>query len=393
MPSQQPCYLDPRTGKEYSLTDRRWRSDNGNPMMITPLPGISRSDIDSRERSIWRYRAALPLEINKPASMGEGCTPLVQRKWGEIEPYFKLEWFNPTCSFKDRGATVMVSFLKQLGVEHILEDSSGNGGAAIAAAGAAAQVKVKILAPSYTPAPKIAQIRAFGADVQLVQGPREESENEAIRQSEKIFYASHNWHPFFLQGTKSLAYELWEDLSFKAPDNIIIPTGAGSNVLGCAIGFKELMASGQIKKLPRLFIAQPLNCSPIDASFSAGSSAMVDRAVQPTIAEGTAIKQPVRLPELLQAIRESGGHTVALTEEQITAAVRQLASTGLYVEPTCATAAAAIQILTKSGAIKAHETTVVLLTGTGLKSTQFMTELFGESNAAADVACAATTAA
>jgi threonine synthase len=372
----QPSYIDPRTGKHYPLSDLRWRSDDGNPMMLTALPGISRSDIDSRERSVWRYRAALPLAIQNPASLGEGCTPLLQKSWGDLRPFFKLEWFNPTCSFKDRGATVMVSFLKQLGVQAILEDSSGNGGAAIAAAGAAAGMKVKILAPSYTPSPKVAQIRAFGAEVQLVDGPREESEHEAIRQSDKIFYASHNWHPFFLQGTKSLAYELWEDLGFKAPDNIIIPAGAGSNVLGCYIGFKELMASGQITKLPRLFAAQPLNCSPLDASFMAGVDVPVDRIVKPTIAEGTAIKRPIRLQEMLHAIRESGGQTVALTEEQITAAVRQLAATGLYVEPTCASAAAAIDQLSKSGAIKATETTVVLLTGTGLKSTQYMTELF-----------------
>jgi len=373
----QPHYIDPRTGKHYPLTDRRWRSDDGNPMMMSALPGISRADIDTRERSIWRYRAALPLHIDSSASMGEGCTPLVEKPWGDLRPLFKLEWFNPTSSFKDRGASVMVSFLKQLGIEHILEDSSGNGGAAIAAAGAAAGIKVKILAPSYTPMPKVAQIRAFGAEVQLVDGPREESEHEAIRQSDNIFYASHNWHPFFLQGTKSLAYELWEDLGFKAPDNIIIPTGAGSNVLGCHIGFTELLAAGQIKKLPKLFIAQPLNCSPIDASFTAGSDAPVERTVKPTIAEGTAIKRPIRLIELLHAIRVSGGQTVALTEEQITDAVRRLARTGLYPEPTSASAAAALELLHTSGAIKANETTVVLLTGTGLKSTQFMTELFG----------------
>ena len=373
----QPHYTDPRTGKHYPLTDRRWRSDDGNPMMLSALPGISRDDIDTRERSIWRYRAALPLAIDSGASMGEGCTPLVQKSWGGLSPYFKLEWFNPTSSFKDRGASVMVSFLKQLGVDHILEDSSGNGGAAIAAAGAAAGIRVKILAPGYTPLPKVAQIRAFGAEVQLVEGPREESEYEAIRQSENIFYASHNWHPFFLQGTKSMAYELWEDLGFRAPDNIIIPAGAGSNVLGCHIGFSELMASGQISKLPRLFAAQPLNCSPIDASFTAGTDAPVERIVKPTIAEGTAIKRPIRLPELIKALRESGGGTVALSEEQITAAVRRLAATGLYAEPTSSSAAAALEILQASGAIKANETTVVLLTGTGLKSTQFMTELFG----------------
>jgi threonine synthase len=378
MPLQRPCYIDPRTGRHYELSDIRWRSDDGHPMMVSDLPGIDRQDIDTRQRSIWRYQAALPVRIAQPVSMGEGCTPLVQKQWGGLRPYFKLEWFNPTCSFKDRGAAVMVSYLRQLGVDSILEDSSGNGGAAIAAAGAAAGLKVKILAPAYTPPPKVAQIKAFGAQVQLVPGPREASEEEAIRQSEHIFYASHNWHPFFLQGTKSLAYELWEDFDFDVPDNIIVPTGAGSNVLGCHIGFKELLASGQIKKLPRIFAAQPLNCSPVDASFAAGTDSLVERETKPTIAEGTAIRRPVRLVELLQAVRETKGQTVSLTEEQITEAVRRLAATGLYAEPTSATAAAAVDVLVQRGAIRPTERTVVLLTGTGLKSTQFMTGLFEE---------------
>lgn len=372
-----PHYIDPRTGRTHPLSELRWRSDDGNPMMVSALPGIGRDDIDTRTRSIWRYQAGLPVRIEKPISMGEGCTPLVQKPWGPLRPHFKLEWFNPTCSFKDRGAAVMVSFLQQLGVDAILEDSSGNGGAAIAAFGAAAGMRVKILAPSYTPLPKVAQIKAFGAQVQLVGGPREESEKEAIRQSSTTFYASHNWHPFFLQGTKSLAYELWEDLGFRAPDNVVIPGGAGSNVLGCFIGFKELMAAGHIRKLPRLFMAQPLNCSPVDASFLAGVDTPVERVVQPTIAEGTAIKRPIRLRELVQALRETGGQTVALTEAQIVTAVRELAAAGLYVEPTCATAAAALDVLAQSGAIKSSENTVVLLTGTGLKATQFMTDLFG----------------
>ncbi len=374
-----PHYIDPRTGRTHGLLERRWRSDDGHPMMITPLPGISRDDIDTRVRSLWRYRAALPVAIEQPASLGEGCTPLVQKRWGGLEPFFKLEWFNPTCSFKDRGAAVMMSFLRQIGVDAVLEDSSGNGGAAIAASGAAAGLRVKVLAPAYTPAPKVAQIRAFGAEVQLVPGPREASEEEAVRQSSEIFYASHNWHPFFLQGTKTLAYELWEDLGFEAPDNVVIPAGAGSNVLGCHIGFKELLAAGQIRRLPRIFVAQPLNCSPIDASFTAGVETLVERAVAPTIAEGTAIKRPVRLREILQALRETRGGTVALTEEQIAAAVRRLAATGLYAEPTSSSAAAAIELLEQRGEIRAGEKTVVLLTGTGLKSTQFMTELFAGS--------------
>lgn len=374
-----PGYIDPRTGRRHELSERRWRSDDGNPMMVTELPGIGREDIDARNRSIWRYRAALPARIDVPISMGEGCTPLVCKPWGKQDAYFKLEWFNPTCSFKDRGAAVMVSWLKQLGIHSILEDSSGNGGAAIAASGAAAGLKVRILAPSYTPAAKVAQIKAFGAQVQLVPGPREASEEEAIRQSSQIFYASHNWHPFFLQGTKSLAYELWEDFDFDLPDNIVVPTGAGSNVLGCHIGFKELIASGQISRMPRIFAAQPLHCSPIDASFSAGTEGPAEREVKPTIAEGTAIRRPVRLVEILRAVRESGGQTVALTEDQICAAVRRLAAIGLYAEPTSASAAAAIDVLMERGAIKPGERTVALLTGTGLKSTQFMTGLFGDA--------------
>jgi threonine synthase len=218
--------------------------------------------------------------------------------------------------------------------------------------------------------PRGAARGAFGAEVQLVPGPREASEHEAVRQSASVFYASHNWHPFFLQGTKTLAYELWEDLGFRAPDNVVIPTGAGSNVLGCWIGFKALLAAGQIAKLP-------LNCSPIDAIFTGGADTLVERAVLRTIAEGTAIKRPVRLAEILQALRETNGGTVALTEAQIKAAVQRLAASGLYTEPTSASAAAAIDVLAQRGDIRPGETTVALLTGTGLKSTQFMTELCG----------------
>jgi threonine synthase len=372
----QPCYVDPLSGERYPITDARWCSDAQTPLMISPLPGISRDDIDTRDRSIWRYRAALPQDIAKPVSLGEGATPMVERAWGGLRPHFKLEWFNPTCSFKDRGASVMLSWLRQIGIPAVAEDSSGNGGAAIAAFGAAAEMGVTIFAPAYTSIAKVAQIRAFGADVRLVEGPRENSQTEAIRASRDIFYASHNWQPFFLQGTKSIAYEMWEDFGFQAPDNVVIPAGAGSNVLGCAIGFAELLAAGQIRRLPKLFVAQPLHCSPVDASFQAGVDSAVPREVLPTVAEGTAIKHPVRLREVLQAVRASGGQTVAVPEADIVAAVKRLALSGLYAEPTSATAAAALQVLEARGAIQANERTVVLLTGTGIKSTQFMTDLY-----------------
>ncbi|NYH16363.1 threonine synthase [Paraburkholderia bryophila] len=371
-------YVDPLTGTRYPFDVPRWCSDTQTPLLITAQPGIGRDDIDRANRSLWRYRAALPVEIAKPISMGEGCTPLVQKEWNDLRPFFKLEWFNPTCSFKDRGTSVMLSFLRGIGVDAVLEDSSGNGGASVAAYGAAGGMGVKILAPAYTSPAKVAQVRAYGAQIQLVEGPREESQAEAIRQSAEIFYSSHNWQPFFLQGTKSIAYELWEDFNFEAPDNIIIPVGAGSNLLGCDIGFKELLAAGQISKLPRLFASQPLNCSPLDASFQAGLDVPVARAVSKTIAEGTAIAQPLRLREMVAALRDSGGSTVAVAEDDIVAALKKLAIQGIFVEPTCAHAAAALDELTRRGTIKSTERTVVLLTGTGIKAAGYIAELFAQ---------------
>ena len=368
-------YIDPRNGKIYPLDVPRWCSDDRTPLLVTPGAGISRNDIDGRTRSLWRYRAALPVEIAKPITLGEGCTPLVQQAWGDLRPHFKLEWFNPTGSFKDRGSAVMLSFLRQIGIGAVLEDSSGNGGSSMAGLGAAGGMRVKILAPASTSPAKIAQVRASGAEVQLVEGPREESEAEAIRQSSETFYASHNWQPLFLEGTKSFAYELWEDLGFRAPDNVVVPVGAGSSLLGCAFGFRELLKTDQISKLPRLFVAQPLNCSPIDASFKAGVDTPVPRDVHKTIAEGTAIKHPMRLREIVGALRESGGSTIALTEEEIVAGLRRLARQGLFAEPTSASAAAALDKLAADGAIKPNENTVVILTGTGLKAASTVADL------------------
>jgi threonine synthase len=372
------AYIDPATGARYPIETPRWRSETGGPLMITDLPGIARRDIDSSVRSLWRYHRALPIAIKDPITMGEGLTPLVARDWGGITAHFKLEWFNPTGSFKDRGATVMLSALRQQGVKRLLEDSSGNGGAAIAGYAAAGDISAKILVPASTQPGKTVQMRAYGAEVELVPGTRQACADEAVRQAEQIFYASHNWQAFFLQGTKTLAYELWEDLGFRAPDNVIIPTGAGSNVLGLDIGFSELLRAGEISKLPRLYAAQPANCGPIAACVQAGVRELLPFTPQPTIAEGTAIAKPIRLREVLDAIARSRGSAIDVTEAEITAAFHTLArSHGLYAEPTCAVAAAGLTKLAASGLIKPGETTVVLLTGSGLKATQRIGELMG----------------
>lgn len=373
--SEAVSYFDPQTNTRYPLEVPRWCSDTGRPLMITDLPGITRGEIDGTERSLWRYRGAFPLSVDTPISMGEGCTPLVRRSWRGSTPLFKLEWFSPSGSFKDRGASVMLSLLRSQGISHVLEDSSGNGGAAIATYAAAGGMKATIMTPASTQPSKIVQMRANGANVELVPGTRQDTADAAERRAAEIFYASHNWHPFFLQGTKTLAYELWEDLGFVAPDNIIAPTGAGSNVLGCDIGFNELARRGEITRRPRLFAAQPANCAPICAALCAAAVPFEPGDVKPTIAEGAAIVRPVRQDAVVDAVTRSGGTGVAVSEDEIEAAVIELAGAGLYAEPTSALAAAAYTRLLVSGIIRPDEVTVVLLTGSGLKATLRIGEL------------------
>jgi threonine synthase len=155
-----PAYLDPATGATYPIETPRWRSETGGPLMITDLPGIGRGEIDTAERSLWRYAAALPVAVSDPVTLGEGCTPLVRRPWRGGHAHFKLEWFAPSGSFKDRGAAVMLSILRQQGVNAVLEDSSGNGGAAVATYAAAAGMRAKILVPASTSPAKTVQMRA-----------------------------------------------------------------------------------------------------------------------------------------------------------------------------------------------------------------------------------------
>jgi len=371
------AYFDPRSGETFPLDAPRWCGTNRAPLSVTDLPGITRAQVDTTTRSLWRYRAALPMQATDPITMGEGCTPLVPRSLGGATALLKCEWFMPTGSFKDRGASVMLSFLRQQGIREVLEDSSGNGGAAVSAYAAAGGMVATIMAPESTSPAKTVAMRAAGAAVELIPGNRQATSDAAEARAATTFYASHNWQPFFLQGTKTLAYELWEDLGFAAPDNIIIPCGAGSNVLGCDIGFSELLRAGAITKLPRLFAAQPENCGPIAASFMAGRDHKVASPVLPTIAEGTAIAQPLRLPEVIAALRRSRGGAIQLTEAEIAAATLELARTGIYVEPTCAQAAAAFHRLLAAGAIAPGETTVLVLTGTGLKATPRIAELLG----------------
>ncbi len=368
-------YIEPTTGTTYPTDTARWCADSGGYLNLTPGEGLKRGDIHTSRYSVWRYAKAIGVDDKHAVTMGEGWTPLTCGEWQGAPMMFKLEFMMPTGSFKDRGMTVMVSYLRSRGICDVLEDSSGNAGASLSAYAAAAGMRCRILVPETASYPKIAQIAACGADVVTIRGTRQDVADAAMRMSQEIFYASHNWQPFFAEGTKTLAYELWEQLGFNAPDNVIVPLGYGSNVSGCAIGFGELLRNGEITKMPRIFGVQAANCAPYFNAFKAGVEHLVPTDVTPTIAEGIASSKPTRVAEALRAVRDSGGSIVAVTEEEIVAALRTFARKGLYVEPTSAAAGAGLTQLLASGAIKAGESTVLVLTGTGLKASEKIGDL------------------
>jgi threonine synthase len=368
-------YVDPSTGRTYPTTEARWCGEDGHYLNLEPAPGLGRRDIETSRHSVWRYAKALLGGEEHAVSLGEGWTPLVAGEWGGAPVRYKLDFMMPTGSFKDRGMTVMVSYLRSRGVDRVLEDSSGNAGASLSAYAAAGGLSCRILVPETASYPKIAQIAACGADVVTIPGSRQDVAEAALRQSAEIFYASHNWQPFFVEGVKTLAYELWEQLGFLPPDNVVVPLGYGSNVLGCDRGFGELFSRGEIDARPRLFGVQAANCAPYHAAYQAGVERLVPAAIAPTIAEGIASAKPTRVVEVLRAVRESGGAVVAVDEAEIVEALRALAHRGFYVEPTSAAAAAGLTRLQASGAIRPSETTVLVLTGSGLKASAAIGDL------------------
>jgi threonine synthase len=292
---------------------------------------------------------------------------------------WKCEFVSISGSFKDRGVAVMINHLLANGVTRVAEDSSGNAGAAVAIYAAAAKLPCRIYVPAHTSPGKITQIAATGAEVIRVPGPRQGVADAAMKDSSGYFYASHNWDPAFLDGIKTVGYEIWEQFGFGVPDVIIAPTGGGSNLLGCFRAFRELCAAGEIDRLPRLYGAQSESCEPIARAFETGAETYVEVATHASIAEGIAVSRPVRSRALLAAVRESGGAIRAVSEASIATAHDRLARSGLYVEPTTATAAALLDRLIEEGVIRTGDKVVVILTGSGLKAGELIARMLNEA--------------
>ncbi|CAN5577004.1 pyridoxal-phosphate dependent enzyme [soil metagenome] len=307
------------------------------------------------------------------SAFGEVETPLTSLDIDGTPVQAKLDFLTPTGSFKDRGFAVLISALEHAGATQVVEDSSGNAAASIAAYAARASIPCTVFAPETASPGKLAQATAYGATVVRVNGARSDVAGAAEDQHHHergVVYASHNWHPFFIAGVATWALEVWEQLGFQEPDNVIVPAGSGSLVLGAHYAFTLLQNSGEIGRLPRIFAAQPEACAPIANAVEQHATGVTECHCRPTIAEGASIAAPVRGDEVVAALRDSGGGAVNLTEREIIAATLDSARQGLYIEPTSALAAAGARKLLRSGVIARSESSVLVLTGSGLKATE-----------------------
>ena len=346
----------------------RWRCECGGVFELEGAPGFAQDEIETSDFSLWRYRAMLPVKYEEGViSLGEGFTPLVETQAYGTKIHCKLEFLAPTGSFKDRGTAVLVNVLRWMGVKRVVEDSSGNAGASLAAYAARSGIEAEIYVPAYALPNKLAQIAVYGAKLVKVEGPREraaQAAQEAAAQG--AYYASHYYNPFTLEGLKTIAYEICEQLGWRAPDNLILPVGHGTLLLGAYRGFNDLLTAGLIEKPPRLFAIQAETCAPLYEAYQRGLDDAFPIEKDETVAEGISIAQPVRGRQILAAVRETGGAVLAVDDETTLHARDQLARRGLYVEPTSAAAIAALRQL--RGPIGPEEITVVPLTGSGLKS-------------------------
>lgn len=356
--------------QEFSVDLPRWRCDCGGHLNLRQKPAIfSKKNIQEGPFSLWRYREALATICpDSTISLGEGCTPLIASQWHGRKVFFKLEFVSPTGSFKDRGATLMVSKLKELAIDHVLDDSSGNAGASISAYCAKAGIFCDIYCPGGHSSGKLRQVQSYGANLILIDGSREDTTLAAEDAAKSVYYASHQLNPYFNEGMKSFAFEVWEQMGWDVPDAVVAAIGGGGMVLGNYMGFKQLIMSKEISRMPRIYGVQVESCAPVYKAFAMGSNTTTRVEQKPTIAEGISIVNPIRGEDILAAIRETGGTVEVVNEEEIQSALNDLSSQGLYVEPTSAAAPASLDKLFSKGLLSADEQVVVPLTGSGLKS-------------------------
>lgn len=393
-------FICSRCGKKAPVTTRKAKCDCGGLWKLDfKPPAFDPALIDRHEWSIFRYRAFLPLEgaegrvdgagaannespasdgggreardagdlvdaIWRSVSLGEGLTPVVRL---DEDVLLKMDYFMPTLSFKDRGAAVLIAHCKAIGVDSVIQDSSGNAGNSIAAYSARAGIKCEIFVPEGTSPAKIAMIRSHGALVTIIPGSRDKCA-EACREKverEGIYYASHVYNPFFYEGTKTYIYEAWEQLG-RIPAHIFLPLGNGTLFLGVVKGLEELLAADIIAKMPQIIAVQSERCDPIARAYEDGAPMPARITPMPTLAEGIAIGSPIRGEEILELVYRYHIKVITAPEDRILEARARLAANGIYCEHTsAATYAAYLSYCDQHGRTR---DSLIPMCGAGLKS-------------------------
>jgi threonine synthase len=323
--------------------------------------------IHGKNHSLWRYSHAFPyIDEADIISLGEGWTPLVKFS---NNVSFKLENLNPTGSFKDRGSSILVSTLhKQIREAdgYMSEDSSGNAGASIAAYSARAGLKAKVYVPETVSGPKLNQIQFYGAEVVKVAGGRSKVANEAQKVGKGKFYVGHILHPLFRDGMRSLAYEIVEQLDWRAPESIYLPVSAGTLLLGLISGFNHLRESSILRTMPRIVACQTNQVSPLYHHFK--NLAYTPPRHLTSIADALVSVNPPLLEVMVERLKAVNGDAVIVDEDEILFAFKELSKHGFFVEPSSAVAYAGYKKQIDNKDVSKDDYAVVVLTGTGLKT-------------------------
>lgn len=354
----------------------------GRPLLaLYDLAAVSavlrKEDFTGRQSSLWRYRELLPLPQSEEAvTLSEGWTPLLSaRRFGEEiglqNVWIKDESQNPTGTFKARGMSVAVSMAKHFGVTALAVPSAGNAASALAAYAARAGIPVHLFVPKDAPRANIVECTAIGANVTLVDGLITDCAREVAKRSEAEgwFDLSTLKEPYRVEGKKTLGYEIAEQFRWQLPDVILYPTGGGTGLVGMWKAFDEMEQMGWINsRRPRMVAVQAAGCSPIVAAFERGERFASPHLNASTIASGLRVPKAIGDFLILDAIRESHGTALSITDTEMIQAVRDVgAAEGLFVAPESGACCAAAGKLARSGWIRPDETIVLFNTGTGIK--------------------------
>ena len=338
---------------------------------------LTRQALYARRSDLWRYREMLPVRReDNIVTLGEGWTPLLPAKTlgaslGIGDLLVKDESLNPTQSFKARGMSVAVSMAKELGAKKLAAPSAGNAAGALAAYCARAGLGAYIFMPRDTPRANVIECEVAGAQVTLVDGLITDCGAEVARRkdTEGWFDVSTLKEPYRVEGKKTLGYELAEQSEWNLPDVIVYPTGGGTGLVGMWKAFDELQHLGWIgDKRPRMISVQAAGCAPIVRAFEAGERFAKEFENAATVASGLRVPKAIGDFLILDAIRESGGTAITVTDDEMLEGSREMArTTGIFASPEGGACVPALRKLLARGDVKPNEKVVLFNTGSGIK--------------------------